>query len=368
MKRAVLLSLSIVAASGICAADARADDFPTAKERHFYKGYDYGSQSLYNPIWVILNRGFDTLQLRPANRSMFGQNLYANGANVVDNIGHPVRAVDAQGGWWRLIRQEILPLSWTSATARWVPNYTLHLLGGGQTFAMLSEWYDAHDAPLPPLWAGATLYTAAFVNEMIENRDVQGPNTDALADLMVFDVAGIVLFSFEPVRVFFSHTMIVSDWSLQPAIGTTRGTLYNVGNYYSVKVPMPFWPNLRLFAYAGYSTQFGLSYKLGQHSISASYGARFTNLENLGKNVVENTVQSVPAGAIFFDRKDSLLASLQIADVPDYFAHLNVYPNAFFWSDPGIGFFFALSRDADRFATGISLTRSLGFGVGTGNL
>ena len=44
---------------------------------------------------------------------------------------------------------------------------------------------------------GATLFAANLLNETLENNGVVGPNTDALADLYVFDLAGAVLFSFD---------------------------------------------------------------------------------------------------------------------------------------------------------------------------
>lgn len=358
----------IAIAAAAAPSPARADDLPTVPERRFYKGYDYGSQSLYNPFYVLLNRGYDTIQLRPHNRSVYGQNLGANITNVVDNVGHPGRAIRIQGGFEKFARQELFPLSFTPSTARWVPNYSLHLLGGGQTYVQLREWFDAHDAPVPAAWSILTLYASAFVNEGIENRDVDGPNTDCIADLMVFDIAGVLLFSIEPVAKFFSSTMIIADWSLQPVITSTRGEIHNVGNYFALKFPLPFHPQLRIFAYGGYATEFGLSYKFGEYSLSVSGGGRFTNFENAGTNAVVNTVNTVPAGGIFFDRNESLLVSMQVSNITDYFAHLNVYPNAFFRTDPGIGFFFALSKDTEHFVTGVSFTRSIGFGLGASNL
>lgn len=363
--RAFFVAAALFATSSI-PHEARADDLPTEPERLYYKGYDYGSQSLYNPVSVLLNRGFDTLQLRPPNRSMWGQPMLTNLGNVVDNLTSPGRAIRLTGGFGRFARTELLPLTWERRASRWVPNYTLHLIGGGQTYRQLTEWYDAHDAPLPAAWSIGTLYLAAFTNEAIENQNVEGPNTDAIADLLIFDLAGILFFSINPVARFFAHTVMVMDWSLQPAFTSLDGTLHNVGNYYAMKVPMPFHHPLRLFAYAGYATEFGLSYKIGEYSLSAAGGVRFSNFLNAGEGAVVNTVNTRAAGAIFFDRNDSLLASIQIADVTDYFVNANVYPNAFFKSD--FGFFFVASRDLEHFAGGISYRHALGFGLGTSSL
>ena len=47
--------------------------------------------------------------------------------------------------------------------------------------------------------------------------------------------------------------------------------------------------------------------------------------------------------------------------------HLNVYPNAFFKTDPGVGFFTIVGTDG-RYELGVSFTRSLGFGIGGGTM
>ena len=195
----LFLPLAMILASG----SARADE-PTPPKHYFYKGYDYGSQALYNPLYVFLNRGFDIFQLRP-NNSLFDQNWRLNSGNVADNMAHPFSAIGSEG-WGKWLKEEIFPLTYGLHGARWAPNYGLHLVGGRQTFAMLSEWYDAHGVPLPALFSIATLFTAAFVNESLENKDVKGVNTDCLADLYVFDVLGVLLFSSDTVRGFSAST------------------------------------------------------------------------------------------------------------------------------------------------------------------
>jgi hypothetical protein len=345
---------------------ARADDEITPT-RYFYKGYDYGSQSLYSPLYLLLNRGYDELQLRPGKRNILGQNYLLNARNVIDNVTSPFKAISGEG-WQRFMRQEILPLSFTATTARWVPNYTLHLLGGGSSYTALREWYEDHDAPsaIAKIFSVATLFTAALINETLENNDIVGRNTDCLADLYVFDVAGVLLFSIDEVNHFFTHTMILSDWSLQPAVMLPSGQLQNAGNYYSLKFPLPFYRDLRLFAYGGYSSLAGLSWKFDrQHSVTVAAGGRVDYFDNSSTVEVANIVQMRPSGAIFLDRNESLLASVQVSDAKDYFLQMNVYPNAIVHTDPGFGFFTVLTKDA-RFAVGVSVTRLLGLGVGAG--
>lgn len=342
---------------------------PDPPRRYFYHRYDYGSQSLYGPLYVILNRGFDVLQMRGEQRNL-GQNFQLDGGNVWTNLTHAPQAINGTGGWWRFIRQEILPFSFTPDTARWVPNYTLHLIGGGQTYAQLREWFMDHEASpfAASAFSAATIFASAFVNESIENKGVIGYNTDCIADIMVFDVAGVVLFSFEGVRDFFSRHIIVSDWSMQPAIIPQTGNLHNQGNYYSAKIPIPWYPRLRLLGYGGMATMGGLSYLLdGGYSISAAMGGKFDTLVNTSPGRVENKVTTQLAGALFVDRNNSLLASLQVADVDDYFLNLNVYPNAIIHTDPGFGFWGVVGKDG-RFLGGISFTRAFGLGLGAGTM
>jgi hypothetical protein len=356
----------------LASASAYADPAPSvpaegAPERFFYHGYDYGSEATFNPGTVLLNRGFDVMQLRPAGRGLFRQTYGRDAANVLRNVASPFKAI-AQDGWGKFARQELLPLSFTPTTARWVPNYGLHLLGGGVTYSMLREWYAEQHVPLPAAFSIATLYGAAFINETLENAGVDGVNTDALADLYVFDLAGMLLFSIPAVNTFFSKYVIVADWSLQPALAVTTGDLHNVGNYYSVKIPIPFYERLRLFGYVGFSSLAGLSYKLTpQISISAAAGSRVANFENASTTQVENVVKLKPSAAVFVDRNNSLLASLQVSDVQDYFVHLNVYPGALTQGRLGstsadvfpllnrLGFFTVIARDG-HWATGISLS------------
>lgn len=347
---------------------ARADDEEPPKA-YFYQGLPYGSQSLFNPLEVLINRGFDVLQLRD-NRNI-GRVALGDTANVVHNVTHPFEAIsrDSPHGWGTFLTQEIFPLDWSPSGARWAPNYTLHLIGGGQTYAAMREWFLAHDAPSPAATAFsiATLFTAALINESLENKGVIGFNTDCLADLYVFDVAGVILFSFEAVRHFFSSSVILADWSLQPAITSTRGALQNVGNYYALKVPLPFYERLRLFAYGGMSTLGGLSLKVGdEHSVSAAAGVRALNLVNEGgTSVVENIVSFRKSAAVFLDRNESVLVAVQVSDVPDYTVSANLYPNAFFTTTPGLGAWTAVGRDGGWLA-GVSFTHSLGFGLGFG--
>lgn len=334
---------------------AIADDGP-----FFYHGYDYGSEAVYNPLYVFLNRGWDMMQLGDDRNDPWGFDYRTNARNVVDNLWHAPSRVGAEG-WNRFLTREIFPLSFREDTARWIPNYTLHLLGGGQTFAMLDEWFEAHGVPWPKLWSGLTLMAGALANETIENGGVTGRNTDCVADILVFDLSGILFFSMPSIRRFFSREVSILDWSTPPAFTYPGGEIHNQGNYYAAKWALPFYRPLSLFSYFGAWSTFGLSYNIdGVHSVSVSAGSASTKLIGTSKNLVENVVTFVPALGLFYDRNGSLLASAKFANLPDFFLHLQAYPGLI----PSLKWLGAFAQFSKNGNVTIGLTTNLGIGGG----
>jgi hypothetical protein len=346
---------------------AAAPEPPPEKPRYFYFGLDYGSQALYGPLWVLINRGYDVLQDHVAPRNIFTFDYRLNFLNVARNMANPFPAIAADG-WKTFLTEEIFPLSFTSTTARWTPNYSLHLIGGGMTYTSLTEWFEDYHVPAPRLWSAFTLMASAFINESLENKGFVGYNTDCIADLWVFDIGGIILFSFDWPNRFFSHTLVIADWSLQPSFTLPNGELHNVGNYFAAKWALPFYRRLSLFAWYGEATTAGLSFAIDdEYAVSASAGGAAIHLTNTSTQSVQNVVNFVPTAAVFLDRRNSLLASLQITDVADYFIHLNVYPHAFWTRGPAIGVWGVLDKRA-RVAAGFAIGRPFGLGGGWSSL
>jgi hypothetical protein len=332
------------------------------KTRYFYFGYDYGSQATYNPLEVFVNRGFDVLQARVDSRNLFKLEYKENMKNVLRNVANPIHAV-SQEGWPQFLREEIFPISYTGNSARWVPNYTLHLIGGGMTYREMREWFEDHGWPVPAVLSATTLMAAALVNESLENKGIVGVNTDCLADLYVFDLGGIVLFSFLPANIFFSKYLIIADWSPPPAFSLPGPNLHNQGNYFAAKFPLPFYERLRVFTYFGLSTAGGLSYQLdGEYSLSAAAGARATRLLPQSVSSVRNDVQFAPMGGLFLDRNNSLLASILVSNVQDYFVNVNVFPGVV-KAVPGLGLWAVVDRQGHPI---IGVSTTLGFGLGVG--
>jgi hypothetical protein len=205
-----------------------------------------------------------------------------------------------------------------------------------------------------------------MLNETLENKGVVKYNTDAIADFFFFDIGGILLFSFDGPNAFFSKQLIIADWSLQPSFTYPNYELHNQGNYFSVKWPIPFYPRLRLFATMGLGTTFGLSYQIdGQYSISGGAGSMASRLIQTSAKNADNEVEFAPTAGLFVDRNNSLLASLRVTNVQDYFLQFNLYPNAF--SVPELGLWTVVDKSG-HFVTGVSFSKSFGVGAGIGTL
>jgi hypothetical protein len=112
----------------------------------------------------------------------------------------------------------------------------------------------------------------------VENGKYQGDDVDPIADLWIFDPAGILLFSSEGVNRFFSEELNLADWSLQASFLLSPVALHNNGQYFSVKWKFPFSDRWFLFYCFGMNGLIGLSYKMsGGSAVSVGGGMRESN-------------------------------------------------------------------------------------------
>lgn len=332
--------------------------------RYYYFGRDYGSESLYNPVTLILNAGYDILQLSNNDNRMFNYPYGTSIKNTFENLGRPDRAIGDIGAW-KWVRTEVLPLTWNREGAQWLPNYLLHGLGGGMTYVAMSEWYDHHKVPYPRLMGAITYITGQMMNEIMETQGWTGTNADAIADVYIFNFAGILLFTVPSVNRFFSGTLHMADWSYQPTITVPYGSLQNNGQYFALKYAMPFHKPLRLFLRMGMSNMGGLSYKFGKkgYSISAAAGIRSHELELLDPAGRQVTISTALTAGVFLDKDNTVMASLVWANVRDYFMQANVYPGVLRLGKFSPGLWAIVGRDG--YAT-FGITSKYTFGVGIG--
>nr|HQI50305.1 hypothetical protein [bacterium] len=232
-------------------------------DRYFYKGLPYGSQSLVNPVTMILHGGYGILAMENRPHKPLDLPYEAGWENLWDNLLHPFDAIDAYG-WVNFISGELIPFSIHSKHAQYWPNYTMHLFGGGMSSRMMTEWFACRQIPHPALFSAATMAVYHLLNETVENGEFRGYNVDPIADLYIFDPLSIVLFSNDKVARFFSETLNYADWSYQLAFDFGRGTIENNGQNFSLKWRLPGSQRWHLFYNYGNHGEGGFSYKIDQ--------------------------------------------------------------------------------------------------------
>ena len=328
---------------------------------YFYTGKQYGSESLYNPFSLIVNGGYDIYQLSDFNRQFLDFNYKTSAENVSNNLFH-FNATINQVGWWHFTKTELLPLTFNTKGAQWVPNYLLHTMGGGMSCTRLTEWYESQNVPIPKIFSILTVLSAGFLNELAENGEYVGYNSDPISDTYIFNIAGIILFNFPEVNKFFSQQLHMSDWSLQPTLTIPNLALNNSGQYFSLKYNLPFTPRWSLFSRMGMSTMGGLSYKIDtERSLSFGAGARaykWIMIDSVGR---QQSVSTRFTAGVFYDKNNSLMASLVFSDVEDCFLDINIYPGILHLGKLSPGFWTIIKKDGTPIF-GISSSFFIGLG------
>jgi hypothetical protein len=326
---------------------------------YFYHRYDYGTQSALNPVSVFLNGSYDMLQTRAMTNRVARLDYNNSMRNVADNLLHPFSAIDDYG-WKQFAGTELFPSSASLKNAQWVPNYTLHLIGDGLTFRTLKEWYQSHGAAHPWMLAGLNCLLYQYMNESIENGSNKGTNVDAIADYLVFNPLGMLLFSNDAVARFFGEKLNGANWSSMPLINARTGQLDNTSESFAFKYfPLADKP-IGLFYYTGLNTVFGLTWRAGDQAFSAGGGLGTVSIVDVNpeNGARQSTAVLGKTAALFWDRNNSLLASLILSNQRLYTARLNIYPLPTRTRWPvKPGFFLARGYDGENFF-GVALNAS----------
>ena len=314
-------------------AVAAGSDVPLSKSGaplFFLNDVDYGSDSEFNPVQATIHLSYDILRNASYQDNPFKM-AYATGfENVAKNLVHPFDAIEKSGGTAEFIGREVFPIKGISSDyGQWVPNYTLHALGEGMVYRKLWSWYAARDVPVPWLFGLLNTAAAQFVNEVAENGNFRGPNTDPVADFWIYNPLGYALFSIDPVARFFSTTVRINYWPHQATFDLAHAKLLNAGGNYSFKFPLP-RTNWKAFYYTGTDGLFGLSIptKSGD-SFSVAAGTHLYTIRpqytTQGGRIILPDDLEFALGA-FWDRNESLMTSFQLIGPKHPTAILNVYP------------------------------------------
>jgi hypothetical protein len=317
----------------------------------FYTHPQYGSQCTFNPASIFLNGGFDIMQTGMFDSRLFRVPYRKSANNVFDNVAHPMRQISAHG-WRTFVCTELLPTDLRIDRSQYLPNYTLHLLGGGATFRMMREWNEVHHVPYPKI--SAVLLSTAYnaLNEVIENGSYSGVNVDPIADIWIFNPLGMLLFSSDRVARFFSSSAQLCDWSTMPFVDPVHGKIDNVSQNWALKIPLPYIDSTRLFIYLGMSEVVGFSSSI-KNGYALSWGAGFSVGDILEADPGSGigrimTIKYTWNTGVFVDKNQSLLFSLIVSNSRLYKVRANLYPLPDFHVGPmQPGFFAALGKNND---------------------
>jgi len=294
----------------------------------FYTGKNYGSEYRFNPLNMMLNGGFDIFQGRPGNdHNIFRIPYQSSHGTIWKNFSHPVDAVKYTGGWKNFLETEVFPMTFDKR-AKWPPNYSLHLIGGGIIYGSLVDYFNYYNIPAPHFFAFTSYYAYHWLNEVVENGYYKGRTIDPVADLWIFDLLAPFLVSIEPVKNLYK-SLNMANWDMQPSFMFPDKSLENVGQYFSLKWKFPFFDNrhYHLFVYWGMNEIFGLSYKWDNGmALSFGFGTRTKRLVVVNLVGAGKTVSMVYSGGIFLDKYNSLLASLIVNFNYDQLLQFNFYP------------------------------------------
>lgn len=300
----------------------------TAQEKkyYFYTGKTYGTESQFNPLSLLLNGSYDVAQIDGVGRHINKFPYRHATREIFQNLSNPISSIRAYGTQHFLMDQ-ILPINFTPNHGQWWPNYNLHLIGGGMVYARTTEWYEYHNFPVPTLFSVGTMAAFHLLNEIVENGNYAGPNVDPIADIYFFDIGGMILFSFDNVKEFFSKEVILADWSFQPSFSLHDGSLRNNGQYFSFKWKFPSSEKWHLFYLAGIDALVGTAYKTDESSmLSVGIGLRNKKLVVVDKEKNRVTAKLVWNVGIFYDHENSLLASAFFSGTYSDAVTLNLYP------------------------------------------
>ena len=327
-------------------------------------GYTYGSHALISPATLFLTKGYEITQLHNHRRDLWTFPYSRASGAVWDAVVNPGAAVERGGGWGRWLKEEVFPIA-QGPDAKWFPNYTEHLIGGGMSARLMSEWDEARGVPLPSLWAGVTVMASGYMNEVVENRGERVGSSGNVADLYIFDLGGIFLLRWDPLARFLTETLRMSDWSPIPGLTFPEGEIHNTGQYFAYKIPLPGMKRTRLLWRLGLGSQMGLTRALDEeHSLGVGFGVD-TERRHVDPVTLEETIEVVGSMGIFWDRNDSLLASLMLSQRLESMVSLNVYPGVLPGGAEDMGLWATMARDRTlRF--GLVHRRTLGLGAGVG--
>lgn len=295
-----------------------------AQYGYFYSGKDYGSEAIYTPFTQIISGGFDMVFVLNESSRLDEIDFKQGAIELYETLRYPKEGIDWIG-WDTFLRSEILI---STKNGQWVPNYTMHLLGGGMEYARLADFYKYHGAKFPRIYAAFTATTEHLLNEFVENIDREWLNYGTVSDIYLFNNAGMIAFSFEPIQRFFAEKLILRSWLSQTSYIFSDNSIQNVGQYYSIKWQPPFMKKYSLFTHYGAGFMIGAGIDKNENTISFGAGFRTKSVSVYNEETRQETISALPSAGVFVDKNNSLLASFIYNHGPDFYENvkIEIYP------------------------------------------
>ena len=305
----------------------------------FWREHAIGSQSTYDPLTSSLQYALDSIQVEKD----FETDDFDDGLReVVHNLLSPGPQIEQEGGLGEFINKEVLPIfpHKLGDSAAILPNVFLHCLGGGMLFRKQAEWFDAHGWPAPWLLSGVLAVACEVVGEVVEKPVAD--DTDEIADFWLWRPLGMWLYADEGRARWIAKSLGPVDWPHQLIWDFADERFRNVGSSYVFRPSAFAFGSTRGFVYTGMTNLFGLSHDLANGDTFSWGGGAST--------VSIKPVDLRWSAGLFYERDQSLLASLLVNGAESYAARLNVYPGVIAAADSWLGragFFCAVTDDGD---------------------
>ncbi len=362
------LACALLVSSPLAAQDDRALRDSLPEDTYFYTGLP-GSDYYVGPIDVWLNKGYNFSQAENRSRAIFETDY--SWTHVWNSLAHPVESIENTGGWREFFEVQILPIqawNWIKSGFRWeevdnmtwFPNYMGHFVEGGITSRRLAEKFRAQGVPYASVLAGVTTMATAIVNEAYTHKEIEQGTGGTVADIYVFDLTGVLVFSFDPVARFFAETLNAQIWPGQASITAPNFELANNANNLVFKFGLPFTDKASVFWRTAIGSHLGVSAHLRDgYDLSVGVGADASR-QNLDPVTGKETVDIRMSASAYLDRGGSVLAAFHWSEVDHRLFAVNVYPGFF---HPDFGAWINIDQNG-AFQFGLSHRRALGLGLG----
>lgn len=339
-----------------------------AQDTYFYHGQDYGSESQFGPLNVLVNVGL-VVPGRLGTTNRLGDIRFKEGwSDWKDALSDQETVFENSGGYQSALEKEFIPFAHESGA--WVPNYSLHFLGEGMLTRKMEEYYRYNGVQgdyLPKVLAISTVGFAQLTNEVAEIELPWQQRLDPVADFY-FNLAGMIAFSFDGFASWFnSGSREYYYWPGQAVIDPYDSGLYNQGESYLFR----FGTGVKwAFATGMPANGIGLSFPmddmqfeyltvlLGSDVLIPKRDQVFEREKNdrsyqfSASDIADEYNLAINT---YWDRKGSLMASASVSIYPSAQLNINVYPIFKHQQGWSLGGYFVLSEEGASTA-GITLS------------